>query len=72
MVNKLRNEIKDLGSINIDSIEEYKQTKKRYDFMCEQRLDLENSITKLKKVIQDMTIIMKQQFEKQFNIITTR
>ena len=69
MVNKLRNEIKDLGSINIDSIEEYKQTKKRYDFMCEQRLDLENSITKLKKVIQDMTIIMKEQFEKQFNII---
>ena len=40
--NYLRNEIKSLGSINIDSIEEYKQTKQRYDFICEQRLDLEN------------------------------
>ena len=50
--------------INIDSIEEYKQTKERYDFMCEQRLDLEDSSSKLKKVIQDMTKIMKEQFEK--------
>ena len=68
-VNNLRNKIKDLGSINIDSIEEYNQTKQRYDFMCEQRLDLEDGIAKLKKVIQDMTLIMKEQFSKQFEII---
>lgn len=68
-VNSLRNSIKELGSINIDSIEEYKQTKSRYDFMCEQRLDLENSINKLRKVITDMTAIMKEQFEKQFKAI---
>ena len=37
--------------------------------MCEQRLDLEDGITKLKKVIQDMTNIMKDQFAKQFEII---
>lgn len=68
-VNSLRNNIKDLGSINIDSIEEYNQTKSRYDFMCEQRLDLENSINKLRKVISDMTAIMKEQFSKQFKAI---
>jgi len=68
-VKELRDEIKNLGSINIDSIEEYKQTKERYDFMCEQRLDLENSSNKLRKVIQDMTGIMKDQFAKQFKII---
>ena len=68
-VNSLRSKIKDLGSINIDSIEEYNSTKQRYDFMCEQRLDLENGITKLKKVIQDMTNVMKEQFAKQFAII---
>ena len=45
-VNKLRNKIRDLGSINIDSIEEYKKNKERYDFMSEQRLDLENTQTK--------------------------
>ncbi len=68
-VKELRDEIKSLGSINIDSIEEYKHTKERYDFMCEQRLDLENSSNKLKKVILDMTKTMKEQFEKQFKII---
>ena len=68
-VKELRDEIKNLGSINIDSIEEYKQTKDRYDFMCEQRLDLENSSNKLKKVILDMTKTMKEQFEKQFKVI---
>lgn len=68
-VKDLRDEIKNLGSININAIEEYKQTKERYDFMCEQRLDLENSISKLKNVVLDMTKIMKEQFEKQFKII---
>ena len=68
-VNLLRNKIKDLGSINIDSIEEYNTTKQRYDFMCEQRLDLEDAMTKLKKVILDMTNIMKEQFAKQFEVI---
>ncbi len=68
-VNTLRNNIRDLGSINIDSIEEYKQTKQRYDFMCEQRLDLESGIAKLRKVIQDMTNTMKEQFKNQFAII---
>ncbi len=68
-VNSLRNQIKGLGSVNIDAIEEYKQTSQRYDFMCEQRLDLEDSIAKLKKVIQDMTSIMKEQFSAQFKMI---
>ena len=65
----LRNQIKELGSINIDSIEEYKQTKERYDFMTEQKEDLESTITKLKKIINDMMQIMKEQFAKQFKII---
>lgn len=68
-VKDLRIEIKNLGSINIDAIEEYKQTKERYDFMCEQRLDLEEATIKLKKIIQDMTKIMKEQFIEKFEII---
>ncbi len=68
-VNELRGKIKDLGSINIDSIEEYKKTKERYDFMNEQRLDLENTVGKLRKVIQEMTETMKVQFKEKFAII---
>ncbi|MCI8291211.1 MAG: chromosome segregation protein SMC [Clostridia bacterium] len=68
-VTKLRFDMKALGSVNIDSIEEYRKLKERYDFMSEQRLDLETTISKLRKVIMDMTDTMKIQFEERFRII---
>ena len=68
-VNQLRTEIRELGSINVDSIEEYKNLKDRYDFMSEQRLDLENTMAQLRKIINDMTQIMKEQFNEKFKII---
>ena len=68
-VNNLRSQIKDLGSINIDAIEEYKKTKERYDFLCEQRLDLDDTAGKLRKIILDMTQNMKTQFAEKFKQI---
>ena len=68
-VNQLRTEIRELGSVNVDSIEEYKNLKDRYDFMSEQRLDLENTMAQLRKIINDMTQIMKDQFNEKFKII---
>ena len=68
-VNSIRSEIRELGSINVDSIKEYKELKERYDFMSEQRYDLEESSNKLKKVISEMTDTMKKQFSEQFKII---
>ena len=68
-VNSLRKDLRELGSVNIDSIEEHKKLSERYDFMCEQRVDLEDTMSKLRKVISDMTGTMKQQFKEQFEII---
>ena len=68
-VSEIRGKIKELGSINIDSIEDYKQTKQRYDFIIEQKNDLEETSIKLNKVIDDMLKIMEKQFKEQFNII---
>ena len=68
-VKNLRNEIRELGSVNVDSIEEYKNLKERYDFMCEQRVDLESTMAKLRKIISDMTNIMKEQFKEKFELI---
>ena len=68
-VNSLRTEIRELGSVNVDSIEEYKNLKDRYDFMCEQRVDLEDTMAKLRKIITDMTQTMKEQFKTQFALI---
>ena len=67
--NELRREIADLGSINIDSIEDYKKMQERYDFMNEQRFDLEESISKLRNVISEMTTTMQKQFAEKFKQI---
>ncbi len=68
-VNELRTQMKEIGSVNLDSIEEYKNLKERYDFMSEQRLDLESTMTKLRKIVTDMTQIMKEQFKLKFKEI---
>ena len=68
-VNALRQDIRELGSVNVDSIEEYKNLKQRYDFMCEQRLDLENTSSKLRNIISEITENMKEQFKEKFKII---
>ena len=68
-VNALRQDIRELGSVNVDSIEEYKNLKERYEFMCEQRLDLENTSSKLRKIIAEITDNMREQFKEKFKII---
>ncbi len=67
---KIRKQIKDLGEVNVSSIEEYRETKERFDFINTQKLDLEETKSKLQNLINNMTLIMKQQFSKQFKIIT--
>lgn len=70
-IKELKQEIKELGSVNIDAIEEYRKTKERYDFLIEQRKDLEKTINSLRQVISEIQKVMKEQFElsfKQINI----
>ena len=65
----LKEEIKLLGIININSIEEYKKTEERYTQMNEQRYDLETTISKLHEIISEMTETMKRRFKEKFEII---
>ncbi len=67
---KLRKEIKALGDVDVSSIEEYKNTKERYDFILNQKKDLDETKAKLQNLINNMTTIMKQQFATQFKIIS--
>ena len=65
-VSTLRAKIKSLGSINVDSIEEYKNVKERFEFLSSQKDDLEKSKDNLGKVISSMQELMEEHFEKQF------
>ena len=68
-VNSIKSEIKELGDVNVNAIETFKKTKERYDFMNTQRADLEETSTKLRKVIAEMLDTMKTQFSKNFSKI---
>ena len=65
----LRAQIKSLGNINIDSIEQYKEVKERFDFLSAQKQDLDETKAKLEDIIREMQSIMVKQFKESFEII---
>ncbi len=66
LLKQLKVNIRNLGHINIDSIEEYKSVKKEFEFLTEQKDDLINSREELNKVINDMTTKIEAKFVKEF------
>lgn len=65
----LKDEIKLLGNINLESVEEYKIIKERYQFLKEQKDDLESAGLNLYKIIKDMEKTMEKQFLDEFGKI---
>ncbi len=65
----LRAEIKSLGNINIDSIEQYKEVKERFDFLSAQKKDLDETKAKLEDIIREMQGEMERRFKESFEII---
>jgi chromosome segregation protein len=49
-----KNRIGSLGTINLGAIEEYKTLNSRYTFLLDQKEDLENSVAKITKFINDI------------------
>ncbi len=68
-VNSCKKAIKELGNINLDSIEEYKEVKERYDFLTKQQKDLTDAIDQLSEVIKELEIQMKDKFVEEFSNI---
>lgn len=54
--------IRALGHINVNAVEEYKETKERYDFMTKQISDLDDSKKSLENVIRRLEADMKTMF----------
>lgn len=70
-IKELKDSIKNLGNINIDAIEEYKNVKERFDFLTVQTEDLEKAKAELDGVISEMMELMQSRFAEQFRIINT-
>ncbi len=58
----LRSEMKKLGNVNLDSIEEYRETKERYDFLKAQFDDATSAKASLEKMIVHLDSTMREKF----------
>lgn len=67
---KLRNEIKALGNVNLNAVEEYAEVKERYDFLKNNRDDIIKTEKELTNIINDLNAMMEKQFKEQFSIIS--
>ncbi len=68
-VNSLRKEMKDLGTVNLGSIEEYERVNTRYEFLSTQKNDLTAACEDLLKVIAEMDEIMVEKLKEAFDKI---
>lgn len=69
VINSLKNRIKNLGAVNLTAIESYASLKVRYEFMSNQRNDIEHARQKLNAVISELTEAMREQFISHFHLI---
>lgn len=63
---ELKKEIKDLGNINVNAIEEYKEVKERHDFLSAQYEDIVKAAENLKAIIEELDKGMHKQFTEEF------
>jgi chromosome segregation protein len=60
--NKYKNQLRALGSVNVNAIEEYKEVKKQYDDLTAQIDDLKKSKESLLSIIADLELTMQRDF----------
>ena len=71
-IKSLKASLRELGNVNMDSIDEYGKVKERYDFYKEQKQDLENSVENLTGIIKNMESSMVSEFKEKFEGINER
>jgi len=70
-INYLKSQIKALGSINVNAVAEYAETKERYDFLTAQVEDLNKTRRSLDSVIAKLNATMKTTFTETIERIDT-
>jgi len=68
-IGEIKGEIKTLGDVNVNAIEDYKNLLERYDFLSIQREDLIKSEEALLEIIRQLDTEMRIQFAEKFKAI---
>ena len=68
-IQELKSEIRALGNVNVNAIEEYKSVSERYEFLKGQHDDLVEAEATLEQIIEELDTAMRKQFQEQFALI---
>lgn len=68
-INEKKMEIRALGNVNVNAIEDYKEISERYEFMKNQHEDLVAAQAALEKIIEELDEGMRRQFREKFSEI---
>lgn len=71
MIASLKEDIRKLGNVNVNAIEDYKEVSERYEFLKAQHDDLVTAEGTLLKIIDELDTGMRKQFEEKFQEIRT-
>ena len=71
-IETLKMKIRDLGSFSLSSIDEFQEIKERRDFLKAQNEDLETSKIDLEKIIQDLELTIRGNYESSVSEIEER
>ncbi len=69
---KLKSQMKALGDVNINAIEQFQEVQDRYGLLSTQHSDLIEAANVLKGIIEELDTEMRRQFEEQFKDIRAR
>ncbi|MGN1249196.1 MAG: hypothetical protein ACI4XW_03885, partial [Candidatus Spyradocola sp.] len=68
-IDQLRSQVRALGAVNVGALQEYEETRARYEEMDRQRGDLRKAQRDLEQIIGDLQSKMETQFVEQFKLL---
>ena len=71
-VNQLSEKIRDLGPVNLGTIEEYEELKTRYDFLTKQQQDLTLSIAELEEAISRINASTRRKLREAYDALRAK
>jgi chromosome segregation protein len=69
LIVEIKGKIKELGDVNVNAIEDFKNLSERYEFLSTQRDDLIKAEEALLQIIHELDSEMRKQFEEKFEAI---
>ena len=66
---QIKGRLRELGEVNVGAIEEYKQVSERYEFLTNERADVQKAMDDLNGIITEMDKTIKKRFRESFDQI---